>query len=82
MFSIRKQLCVALHCFLHLLYFSTLIVGEIDTAFVDIATEDGENGLNTTLIGKFARIGSIRQVEGELRKVRLILINPAQLLLF
>ena len=49
-----------------------LILGEVDKAFIDVITqsEEGQNSSFTNIVGKFARIGAMKQVEGELKEVR------------
>lgn len=49
-----------------------LILGEVDKAFIDVITqsEEGQNGSFANMVGKFARIGAMKQVEGELKEVR------------
>ena len=52
-----------------------LVLGEVDKAFIDVIaqSEDGHNSSFAHLVGKFARIGAIKQVEGELKEVGIIL---------
>ena len=72
MFSLRVSLSKFLHCVLHVLCFTVLILGEVDKAFIDVISqsEDGGNSSVANIVGKFARIGAIKQVEGELNEVR------------
>ena len=72
MFSLRVSLSRFFHCFLHVLCFTVLILGEVDKAFIDviIQSEEGQNSSFVNMIGKFARIGAMKQVEGELKEVR------------
>lgn len=74
MFSLRVSLSKFVHCFLHVLCFTVLILGEVDKAFIDviIQSEDGHNSSFAKIVGKFARIGAMKQVEGELKEVRLL----------
>jgi len=48
-----------------------LVLGEVDKAFIDVIaqSEDRQNSSFTNLVGKFARIGAIKQVEGELKEM-------------
>lgn len=74
MFSLRVSLARFLHCFLHVLCFTVLILGEVDKAFIDVITqnEEGQDSSFASIVGKFARIGAIKQVEGELKEVRIL----------
>ena len=49
-----------------------LILGEVDKAFLDVISqsEEGHNSSFANIVGKFARIGAMKQVEGELKEVR------------
>ena len=49
-----------------------LVLGEVDKAFIDVIaqSEDGHDSSFASLVGRFARIGAIKQVEGELKEVR------------
>lgn len=49
-----------------------LVLGDVDNAFIDVMSqsEDGQNSSFVNVVGKFARIGAIKQVEGELNEVR------------
>ncbi|XP_078360748.1 RING finger protein 215-like [Oculina patagonica] len=71
MFSLRVSLSKFVHCFLHVLCFTVLILGEVDKAFIDVITqsEDGQNSSFAKIVGKFARIGAMKQVEGELKEM-------------
>lgn len=72
MFSLQVSLSRFLHCLLHVLCFTVLILGEVDKAFIDviIQSEEGQNSSFANMVGKFARIGAMKQVEGELKEVR------------
>lgn len=72
MFSLRVSLSRFLHCFLQVFCFSVLVLGEVDKAFIDVIaqSEDGHDSSFASLVGRFARIGAIKQVEGELKEVR------------
>ena len=74
MFSLQVSLSRFLHCFLRVLCFTVLVLGEVDKAFIDVIvqSEDGQNSSFVNIVGKFARIGAIKQVEGELKEVRII----------
>ena len=76
MFSLRVSLSRFLHCFLHVLCFTVLILGEVDKAFIDviIQSEEGQNSSFANIVGKFARIGAMKQVEGELKEVRTLFV--------
>ena len=71
MFSLRVSFSRFVHCFLHILCFTALILGEVDKAFIDVVTqsEEGHNSSFANIVGKFARIGAMKQVEGELKEV-------------
>lgn len=71
MFSLQVSLSKFLHCFLHVLCFTGLVLGEVDEAFIDVMSqsEDGLNSSVANVVGKFARIGAIKQVEGELNEI-------------
>ena len=51
-----------------------VILGEVDKAFVDVISqsEDGQQNSSfaSSIVGRFARVGAIKQVEGELKEVR------------
>ena len=51
-----------------------VVLGEVDKAFIDVfitQSEDAQhNGSFASLVGRFARIGAIKEVEGELKEVR------------
>ena len=53
-----------------------LILGEVDKAFIDVITqsEEGRNSSFANMVGKFARIGAMKEVEGELKEVRTLWI--------
>ena len=72
MFSLRVSLSKFLNCLLHVLCFTVLVLGDVDNAFIDVMSqsEDGQNSSFVNVVGKFARIGAIKQVEGELNEVR------------
>ena len=72
MFSLQVSLSRFLHCFVHVLCFTVLILGEVDKAFIDviIQTEEGQNSSFANMVGKFARIGAMKQVEGEMKEVK------------
>ena len=72
MFSLRVSFSRFQHCFLQLLCFTVLVLGEVDRAFINVIvqSEDGQNGSFASLAGRFARIGAIKQVDGELKEVR------------
>ncbi|CAH3110223.1 unnamed protein product [Pocillopora meandrina] len=71
MFSLRVSLSKFLNCFLHVLCFTVLVLGDVDNAFIDVMSqsEDGQNSSFVNVVGKFARIGAIKQVEGELNEI-------------
>lgn len=71
MFSLQVSLSRFLHCFVHVLCFTVLILGEVDKAFIDviIQTEEGQNSSFANMVGKFARIDAMKQVEGEMKEV-------------
>ena len=53
-----------------------LVLGEVDKAFIDVIaqSEDGHADSSfASLVGRFARIGAMKQVEGELKEVRKVL---------
>ncbi|XP_073256809.1 RING finger protein 215-like [Porites lutea] len=68
MFPLRVSLSGFVHCFLRVLCFTVLVLGEVDKAFVNVIvqSEDGQNSSFANIVGKFARVGAIKQVEGEL----------------
>lgn len=72
MFSLQVSLSRFLHRFVHVLCFTVLILGEVDKAFIDviIQTEEGQNSSFANMVGKFARIGAMKQVEGEMKEVK------------
>lgn len=72
MFSLQVSPSRFLHCLLHVLCFTVLILGEVDKAFIDviIQSEEEQNSSFANMVGKFARIGAMKQVEGELKEVR------------
>ena len=74
MFSLRVSLSRCFHCLLQILCFTMVILGEVDKAFVDVISqsEDGQqnSSLAASIVGRFARVGAIKQVEGELKEVR------------
>ena len=74
MFSLQVSLSRFLHCFSRVLCFTVLVLGEVDKAFIDVIvqSEDRQNSSFANIVGKFARIGAIKQVEGELKEVRII----------
>ena len=74
MFSLRVSVSRFVHCFLHILCFTVLILGEVDKAFIDVISqsEEGHNSSFANIVGKFARIGAMKQVEGELKEVRFL----------
>ena len=74
MFSLQVSLSRFVHYFLHILCFTALILGEVDKAFIDVIShsEEGHNSSFANIVGKFARIGAMKQVEGELKEVRLL----------
>lgn len=74
MLSLRVSLSKFLHCLLHVLCFTVLILGEVDKAFIDVISqsEEGQNSSFANIVGKFARIGAMKQVEGELKEVRIL----------
>ena len=74
MLSLRLSLSKLLHCLLHVLCFTVLILGEVDKAFIDVISqsEEGQNSSFANMVGKFARIGAMKQVEGELKEVRIL----------
>lgn len=51
-----------------------VILGEVDKAFVDVISqsEDGQQNSSfaASIVGRYARVGAIKQVEGELKEVR------------
>lgn len=72
MLSLRVSLSRFQHCFLQILCFTVLVLGEVDRAFINVIaqSEDGQNSSFASLAGRFARIGAIKQVDGELKEVR------------
>ena len=58
-------------------------MGDVDKAFVNVIvqSEDGQNSSFANIVGKFARVGAIKQVEGELIEVKIISQNPSATLL-
>ena len=83
MFPLRVSLSGFVHCVLQVLCFTVLVLGEVDKAFVNVIvqSEDGQNSSFTNIVGKFARVGAIKQVEGELIEVKIISQNPSATLL-
>lgn len=71
MLSLRLSLSKFLHCLLHVLCFTVLILGEVDKAFIDVISqsEEGQNSSFANMVGKFARIGAMKEVEGELKEM-------------
>ena len=85
MFPLRVSLSGFVHCFLRVLCFTVLVLGEVDKAFVNVIvqSEDGQNSSFANIVGKFARVGAIKQVEGELIEVKIISQkNPSGALLW
>ena len=84
MFPLRVSLSGFVHCFLRVLCFTVLVLGEVDKAFVNVIvqSEDGQNSSFANIVGKFARVGAIKQVEGELIEVKIISQNPSATLLW
>ena len=84
MFPLRVSLSGFVYCFLRVLCFTVLVLGEVDKAFVNVIvqSEDGQNSSFANIVGKFARVGAIKQVEGELIEVKIISQkNPSAALL-
>lgn len=84
MFPLRVSLSGFVHCFLRVLCFTVLVLGEVDKAFVNVIvqSEDGQNSSFANIVGRFARVGAIKQVEGELIEVKIISQkNPSAALL-
>lgn len=73
MFSLRVSLSRCFHCLLQILCFTMVILGEVDKAFVDVISqsEDGQqnSSLAASIVGRFAGVGAIKQVEGELKEM-------------
>ncbi|KAK2553715.1 RING finger protein 215 [Acropora cervicornis] len=73
MFSLRVSLSRCFHCLLQILCFTMVILGEVDKAFVDVISqsEGGQqnSSLAASIVGRFARVGAIKQVEGELKEM-------------
>ena len=84
MFPLRVSLFGFVHCFLRVLCFTVLVLGEVDKAFVNVIvqSEDRQNSSFANIVGKFARVGAIKQVEEELIEVKIISQkNPSAALL-
>ena len=82
MISLRVSLSRFFQGFLQTLCFTMVVLGEVDKAFINVISqnEDGhnQNCSFASLVGRFARIGAIKQVEGELKEVRKVLMPSAK----